>query len=90
MASLQGVKAAIAELAGRPNAVRFTEIERIVQQLGELGYSVGGRPACHGRLFRVDRHTFQVSGHTKGSGHVRRCYVREFLDVMLELGLLED
>jgi hypothetical protein len=90
MADLERVKAEIAELAGRPKTVRFSEIERIVGQLAKLGYKAGGRPVRHGKLFWVGDKTFQVTSHNRGSSHIKSCYVEGFLDAMLGLGLLEE
>jgi len=89
MASLERVKEDIAKLAQRRNAVEFSEIKRIVEQLGKLGYSVAQRRANETYLFRVSDHRFGVCTHNRGDKHVKACYVKEFLETMGNLGLFD-
>jgi len=79
----------IMELAARPKAVRLSEIERIVSQLGLVGYSVKSRPVRHGILFTVNEETFMVCGHTPGDSHVKAYGVKNFLEAMINLGIYE-
>jgi hypothetical protein len=89
MATLERIRRDIAELATRPRSVRLDEIERIVTHLGQLGYSVNVRQVRHGRLFRVEDKLFGATQHNPGSSQIRECYVRNFLEMMEELGLYE-
>jgi hypothetical protein len=91
MASLDRIKADIADLAQRPNAVRFEEIERIIDQLQRIGYEVSARQATHGKLFRVGKNQpFMAARPNSGDSHIRSVYVRVFLEAMITLGLFED
>lgn len=90
MATEDRVKAEIAEIAQRKNAVDFGEIERIVNQLGQLGYPTRSRRTKETVLFRVGRVRFGVCDHNPGGKHVKACYVKAFLEAMIELGLFEE
>jgi len=91
MASVDRIKAEIAEIARRPKAVRLEEIERIVSQLQGIGYEVSARTATHGRLFRIGENPpFMVARPNSGDSHIRSVYVRVFLEAMITLGLFED
>jgi hypothetical protein len=90
MAELKKIKNSIAELASRRHNVTLQEIEWILKQLKQHGYFVTERPTAHGRLFRVESQRFHVCCHNPGSKQVKACYVDEFVDAMLELGLFED
>ena len=79
----------VMELASRPKALRFSEIERIVNQLGLVGFSVSSRPVRHGKLFTVNGEPFMVCGHTPGDSHVKAYGVRNFLQAMTTLGIYE-
>ena len=90
MADIERIRAEIADLATRPNGVRFEEIERMVNQLGLAGFDVHSRRAKETVLFRVNEHRFGVSDHNPGRQHVKAVYVKGFLKVMAMLGLHED
>ena len=77
-------------MARRPHSVNFGEIERVVNQLGLLGYDINKRPTKEGWIFRVDDSIFSVCDHHRGSSHVRARYVKSFLAAMSELGLYEE
>lgn len=89
MPDIERLKRDIRDIANRPKAVAFEEIERIVNQLQLLGYSANSRPTKHGYIFRVDDEIFHVSKHNPGSSQLKVCYVREFLGAMINLGLYE-
>ena len=89
MADLGRIKRDIKKIAQRPAGTRFSEIERIVRQLGEAGYEVSSRPG-HTHLFRVQDQRWGVCRHNRGSQHVKSCYVREFLKAMANLGLYDE
>jgi hypothetical protein len=72
MASLEALKGDISDIISRPKAVRIEEIERIINQLRLLGWSVSSRPAGnHQLLFRVDDTRFGICYHNKGSSHLK-------------------
>jgi hypothetical protein len=79
----------IRDIARRQKQVRFAEIERIVSRLGEFTV-VGTRPVTHGTLFTVGTERFSVVSHNPGDSHVKRIYVKKFLESMLRLGWWEE
>ena len=90
MATIERIKADIAELANRPNGVEFDELTRIVRQLGEVGYSIQMKPGKHSYLLRVNDQRATVCKHNPRRKHLKPAYVREFLDMMTALGLFEE
>ncbi len=90
MADLRHIKARIRAIAHSPGNVTLSDIEWVVNQLGNHGYAVGCRQGTHGKLFRVDARRFMVSGHNPGSKQVKLYAVSDFLDAMTELGLNEE
>jgi hypothetical protein len=90
MADLERLKKEIADIARRPKAVRFAEIDRIVNQLGILGFDTAVRRGKETVLFRVEGERFGVCDHNPGRQHVKRVYVKEFLGAMANLGLYEE
>ena len=89
MADVERIKREIAEIAGRPHAVRFAEIDRIVSQLATLGYEVDKRRISDGWLFSVDGYRFSVVTHNRGRSQIKAVYVKAFLVAMMELALYE-
>lgn len=87
MAQLNKIKERIREIAHRDKNVTFSEIESVLNQLGEHGYSVKSRKATHGKLFNIDGQRFMVCCHNPGVKQVKRCYVKAFANAMIELGL---
>jgi hypothetical protein len=90
MAELRRVVARITELAGRRKNVSVDEIEWVVNQLNGLGYDTNVRGTQHNKIFRVDKAIFTVCSHNKGSKQIKPCYVDNFLNAMVELGLYEE
>jgi hypothetical protein len=90
MAELKRVKARIQEIAGgnRKN-VTTEDIRWVVKRLGENGHTTSERETTHSILFRVDSQRFGVCDHNPGSHHVKKCYVDDFIEAMIELGLYE-
>lgn len=88
MAKLENIKDSICEIAGRPNNVTVSEIEKICYQLRLLGYTVSVRGDGH-RLFTINGESFPIVTHNRGSKQILRCYVREFLKVMIKLELYD-
>jgi hypothetical protein len=88
MAELRKVRERIAEIAGRRKNVTIEEIEWIANQLKALGYDVNVRGTQHNKIFRIGQTIFNISSHNKGSKQIKRCYVDNFLDAMVELELL--
>lgn len=90
MANLERIKAVIADIAQRPRNKTASEIKWVVDQLGAQGYSVRERKTPDGVLYGVESTRFGVCTHNPGSKQVKRCYVDDFLDAMVELGLYEE
>lgn len=89
MASLENVKQDIADIAGRDRNVRFSEIERIVNQLGVLGHSVRIKRTRETVFVMIDGERFTVCEHHRGSSQLKPVYVRAFLKAAINLGLYE-
>jgi hypothetical protein len=90
MASIDKIKETIAEIAQRPKNTMASEIGWVVTQLGENGYAVKARTTSDGVRYVVGHAHFGVCTHNRGSKQVKRCYVDDFLDAMIELGLYEE
>jgi hypothetical protein len=100
MADIERIKRDIAELANRKKAVRFEEIERLVNQLANIkGYEIHHRNTKETHLFRASFRDesgtkgpfrFGVCAHNQRSKHVKPCYVTEFLEAMADFGLYGD
>ena len=84
---LERVKAEIARMAARPNTVTFDELERVVEQLGQIGFDVRSKPGRHSHLFRVGDQKVTVCRHNTGRKELKAVYVKEFLKGMTLLGL---
>ena len=89
MADIERLKTDIQGMAGRIKSVRFSEIERIVNQLERLGYSVVRRRTSDGWFFNIAGARFTVVIHNRGQSQLKSCYVKEFLVAMMELDLYE-
>ena len=90
MSDLAKIRGRLREISERQNNVTIEEIEAVVTALGNLGYSVRSRQAGnHGMLFAIDQVRFGVCTHNKGSKQIKRCYVKNFLSKMIELGIYE-
>jgi hypothetical protein len=89
MASIEKIKATIAEIAQRRKNTTASEIEWVVNQLAAQGHPVKARPTSDGVLYRVGRTRFGVCTHNRGAKQVKQCYVDDFLDAMIELGFYE-
>lgn len=90
MADLKRIKDRIAELAGRPKNVELSEIEWVVNHLGNNGYNVSIRKNVHSTMFRVNKRQFGVCHHNPGNKQIKACYVSEFLDAMADVGVYEN
>ena len=90
MADVERVKREIREIAGRSKNVKIGEIQRIVRQLGELGFLTDSRDTAHGVMFQVGAEIFHVCTHNRGSSQLKQVTVQEFLDRMANLGLLDE
>jgi len=84
------IKEEIAELALRPNSVRFAELERIVSRLQEVGYDTQSKAGRHSHLLRVNTERVTVCTHNPKRKELKPVYVRNFLQSMKALGLLDD
>jgi len=90
MASLRRVKAKIQQIAeGNRKNLKLSDIEWIVHHLEMNGYKVSSRFCPHGKIFQVESQTFTVCSHNPGNSQIKRCYVDEVVNAMIELGLYE-
>jgi hypothetical protein len=94
MADIKKIKLKIKEIAeGSRKNVVIEDIEWIVDQLGEHGYSTSKRTTGrggHSRMFGVNEASFNICTHHKGSKQLRRNYVIDFVEAMILVGLYED
>lgn len=91
MATRERISRALAEIAQRPNAVRFDELSQIVSQIRTLGsVRVVERETTHGYQFTIGSKIIRVNKHNPGDSHVKKAYVEDFLDAMVELGFYEE
>ncbi len=90
MPDIEHIKLDIAGIAGRPKAVSFAEIERIVGQLRDIGWSVRYRKGKETWIFYVEGEKFTVCEHNRGSAQLKPVYVKNFLRAMINLGLYGD
>lgn len=51
---------------------------------------VDHRETRHGYQFTIGTRIFSVCRHNPGSKHLKKDYVMEFLDAMIELGFYEE
>ena len=89
MADIKKIVARIAELARSQSNVQLSDIQWIVNQLGENGYPVSERKNDHNTMFSVKGRRFGVCHHNRGSKQIKASYVREFLDAMSDLELYD-
>lgn len=91
MADIEKIRGVISEIALRRKNVSAEEIERVVNQLKQHGFSVRpSRKTPHGVLYGIGSVRFSVCTHHKGSKQIKPAYVDAFLDAMIELGLYEE
>ena len=90
MPDIEHIRRDIAGIASRPKAVSFEEIERIVRQLRDSGWSARWRKGKETWIFYVAGEKFTVCEHNRGSAHIKSVYVKNFLRAMINLGLCED
>ncbi len=89
MPDLAHIEADIADIASRPKAVRFAEIERVIKQLNGHGYSPRYYKGKEAWVFYVGGEKFTVCDHNRGSAYVKSVYVKKFVGAMINLGLYE-
>ncbi|HZP64121.1 MAG TPA: hypothetical protein VFB28_11950 [Terriglobales bacterium] len=91
MASIAKIKEAIAAIGARRKNVTETEINWVMDQLKANGLDVRGpRKTTHGQLYGIANRRFGVCTHNPGSKQVKPCYVDDFIDAMIEVGLYEE
>ncbi len=91
MSTIEKVIDKISQIAQRRKNTTVPEIEWVVNQLREHGFEVREpRKTRHGILYGVGPVRFMVCTHNPGSKQVKACYVDDFLNAMLELGLYEE
>ena len=83
------IREKIAEIAGRRRNVTLDEIQWVVNQLNAF-LDVGVRENDHMKLFTVGGRRFSICTHKKGSKQIKRVYVDNFLNAMIDLGWYEE
>jgi hypothetical protein len=83
------IRREIIDISKRPRQVRFSEIQQIVGRLGEFIHT-GSRQIRHGTLFTVGTERFSIVSHNPGDSHIKKVYVRSFLDAMAAIGWYEE
>lgn len=84
------IREAIRDVARHPHNVAFADIDRIFQNLRPFYTHSKKTKRKHSWLFEIGDQTFSVSDHNKGRRQVKACYVDNFIDAMINLGLYED
>ena len=82
MASENRIHAEIVSIIGRPNNVKFSEIEWVMRQLG----APDPKPTKHGYIFKLAGRRLMVNRHNDGRGNLPQYCVDDFRDLMIELG----
>lgn len=90
MTNVDRVKTEIAKIAQRRKNTTAAEIKWVVDQLGMNGYAVKSRQLSDGVLYTVGHLRFSVCTHNRGSKQVKACYVDDFLERMIEIGLYDE
>ncbi len=90
MADIRRIKARIRAIAeGNRKNVTVEDIRWVVSNLGRNGYLTKESGTGH-LLFRVGNKRFGVCEHNPGSSQIKRCYVDDFIGVMIDLDLYEE
>lgn len=84
------IRAFIAEIAARPNNVTEADIKWVVDQLGNLGLYTSRDTNVHQVMYTVEGEQFGICTHHRGGKQIKRCYVRQFLAAMSNIGWYED
>lgn len=90
MATEEKIRAFILEISKRPNNVTADEIKWVVNQLENLGLDTWSETNGHQVMYSIEGEQFGVCTHHKGGKQIKRCYVREFLTAMINIGWYED
>jgi hypothetical protein len=89
MASRARIRSLLATIAARRKAVTFEEVCQIVSQIKLLGeFTVKERPTTHGYQFTIGTKIVRVKKPPRGP--MKKCYVDDLLDAMVDLGLYEE
>lgn len=89
MADRARISRLIADIAGRPRAVTFDEVHRIVNQIKLLDeVVVRERPTTHGYQFTIGTRIIRVKKPPRG--HMKEPYVTDFIGAMVDLGFYEE
>jgi len=95
MASVEKIKTEIARIAKQRKNTTAAEIKWVVDQLEMNGYVARSRDTSDGVLYTVGRtgfgvRRFGVCTHNRGNRQVKACYVDDFLEAMIEIGLYDE
>jgi hypothetical protein len=90
MTNVDRIKTEIARIAKQRKNTTAEEIKWVVDQLGLNGYVVRSRKTSDGVLYTVQSVRFGVCTHNRGSKQIKACYVDDFLEAMIEIGLYDE
>ena len=99
MAKLEAIER-IREIAERPKNVRLSDIEWVMNQLSSHGYTTSSRSNQHQALFSIQwkpsqseppkSRLFGVCHHNPGGSQIKSCYVKQFLESMIDIGMYDE
>jgi hypothetical protein len=90
MTNVDRIRTEIAQIAQRRKNTTAAEIKWVVDQLAMNGYAVKSRKLSDGVLYTVESVRFSVCTHNRGNKQIKACYVDDFLQRMIEIGLYDE
>jgi hypothetical protein len=90
MAGLEHIRKKISEIAKRTKNVQLSEIQWVVDQLEKNGYRTACKKNDHQHVFSVNGKYFGVCHHNPGGKQIKACYVKKFLETMIDLELHDE
>jgi hypothetical protein len=90
MATIEKIKERISQIAEQRKNTTAADIEWVVGQLKENGFPVRDpKKTTHTVLYGIGSLRFAICTHNRGNKQLKPCYVDEFINAMIELGLYE-
>jgi hypothetical protein len=81
------IRSRIQDFAASPSNVRFTEIDAFIRNQLIPAFGGKARPARGSHCtYTVGDQTFGITHHP---GHIKKCYVKQFLERMVALNLYD-
>jgi hypothetical protein len=90
MTNVDRIRTEIAQIAQRRKNTTAAEIKWVVDQLAINGYAVKSRKLSDGVLYTVESVRFSGCTHNRGNKQIKACYVDDFLQRMIEIGLYDE